>query len=138
MKQLVELAMQLEPPWRVVSSDIDFERQRVDLRLGFRAGSRFRCPLCGGACQAVEFTEGTWRQPDMIGFEAFVTERLPSIRGPEHGHLALTPSWASDHVSLQVLIRDGNTDQLRDTSARSGSRHPQPEAPGEPAGELAG
>jgi len=36
MKQLFELASQLEPPWRVVSSDFDIARRRVDLRLGFR------------------------------------------------------------------------------------------------------
>jgi transposase len=92
--------LQLKPPWRVVSSDLDFDRRRVDLRLGFRAGSRFPCPQCGRACQAVEFTEGTWRQPDMIGFEAFVTARLPSISCPEQGDVALTPSWASDNVSV--------------------------------------
>src|SRR5450755_2262435 len=115
MKQLFELALRLEPPWRVVSSDFDFERRRVDVSLGFRARSRFPCPHCGRACQAVEFTEGTWRQPDVMAFEAFVTARLPSIRGPEHGEVAVTPSWASDHVSLQALIREGNTDQLGDT-----------------------
>jgi hypothetical protein len=118
MKQLFELALQLEPPWRVVSSDLDFARRRVDLSLDFRAGARFPCPHCGRACQAVEFTEGTWRQPDMLAFEAFVTARLPSIRCPEHGHVAVMPSWATDHVSLQGMIRDGNTDQLGDTSAR--------------------
>ena len=111
-----ELALQLEPPWRVVSSDLDFARRRVDLRLGFRAGSRFPCPQCGRACQAIEFTEGTWRQPDMMAFEAFVTARLPSIRCPEHGDVALMPPWASDHVSLQALIRDRNTGQPDDTS----------------------
>ena len=109
MKQLFELALQLEPPWRVVSSDFDFERRRVDLRLGFRGGSRFPCPQCGRACQAVEFTEGTWRQPDVMAFEAFVTAQLPSIRCAEHGDVALTPSWASDHVSLRAMIRDENT-----------------------------
>jgi len=117
MKQLFELALGLEPPWRVVSGDFDFERRRVDLRLGFRAGSRFPCPQCGRACQAVEFTEGTWRQPDVMAFEAFVTARLPSIRCPEHGDVALTQSWASDHVSVRGLIRDRNTDQLGDTPA---------------------
>ena len=126
MKELFELALQLEPPWRVVSSDFDFARRRVDLRLGFRAGSRFPCPQCGRACQTVEFTEGTWRQPDVMAFEAFVTARLPSIRCPEHGDMALTPSWASDHVSLRALIRDGNTDQLGDTSAHPSSRHARP------------
>jgi hypothetical protein len=126
MKQLFELALQLEPPWRVVSSDFDFERRRVDLRLGFRPGSRFPCPQCGRACQAVEFTEGTWRQPDVMAFEAFVTARLPSIRCAEHGDVALTPSWASDHVSLRALIRDGNADQLGDTSAHPRSRHARP------------
>jgi transposase len=126
MKQLFELALQLEPPWRVVSSDIDFDRRRVDLRLGFRAGSRFPCPQCGRACQAVEFTEGTWRQPDMMAFEAFVTARLPSIRCPEHGDVALMPSWASDNVSLQALIRDEDTGHLRDTSAHASSRDARP------------
>jgi hypothetical protein len=125
MKQLFELALQLEPPWRVVSSDFDFARRRVDLRLGFRAGSRFPCPQCGRACQAVEFAEGTWRQPDVIAFEAFVTAGLPSLRCPEHGDVALTPSWASDHVSLRAL-RDGNTDQLGDTPAHLSSSDARP------------
>jgi hypothetical protein len=126
MKQLFELALQLEPPWRVVKSDIDSERRRVDLRLGFRGGSRFPCPQCGRACPAVEFTEGTWRQPDVMAFEAFVTARLPSICCPEHGGVALTPSWASDHVSLQVLVRGRNTDQLGDPSAHPGLREARP------------
>jgi hypothetical protein len=137
MKQLFELSLQLEPPWRVVSSDFDFDQRRVDLRLGFRAGSRFPCPQCGRACQAVGFTEGTWRQPDVMALEAFVTARLPSIRCPEHGDVALTPSWASDHVSLRALIRDGNTDQLGDTSAHPARVTPvDPGAPGEPAGNA--
>ena len=132
MKQLFELALQLEPPWRVVSSDLDFARRRVDLRLGFRAGSRFPCPQCGRACEAVEFTEGTWRQPDMMAFEAFVTARLPSVRCAEHGDVALTPSWASDHVSLRDLIRNGNADQLRDAHAHRSSRRARPpESPGQ-------
>jgi hypothetical protein len=122
MKQLFELALQLEPPWRVVSSDLDFARRRFDLRLGFRAGSRFPCPQCGRACRAVDFTEGTWRQPDMMAFEAFVTARLPLVRCPKHGDVALTPSWASDHASLRDLIRDANTDPLDDTAAHRSSR----------------
>jgi hypothetical protein len=130
MKQLFELALQLDPPRRVVSSDFDLARRRVDLRLDFPAGSRFPCPQCGRAYQAVEFTEGTSRQLDMMAFEAFVTARLPSIRCGEHGDLALTPSWANDHVSLQAMIRGGNTDQLGDTSAHPSSRH------GHPPGEL--
>jgi len=123
MKQLFELALELEPPWRVVRSDLDFERRRVDLRLGFKTGSRFPCPDCGRACPAVAFTEGTWRQPDMMAFEASITARVPSIRCPEHGDLALAPSWARDHVSLQALIRGEDTHLLADTSAHPGSRH---------------
>jgi len=44
MKQLFELALQLEPPWRVVSSDFDFKHRRVDLRLGLRAGATIPLP----------------------------------------------------------------------------------------------
>jgi hypothetical protein len=71
--------------------------------------------------EAVEFTEGTWRQPDMMAFEAFVTGRLPSVRCPEHGDAVLTPSWASDHASLRDLIRDASTDPLNG-SGRAGAR----------------
>ena len=130
MKQLFELVLQLEPPWRVVSSDFDFARRRVDLRVGFRAGSRFPCPQCGRSCRAVEFTEGSWRQPDVMAFEAFVMARLPSVRCPEHGDAALTPSWASDHVSFRALVRDGKQDQLGDTSAHPSSRDARPTAGG--------
>ncbi len=130
MKQLFELALQLEAPWRVVRSDLDFERRRVDLRVGCRARSRFPCPQCGRACEAVEFTEGTWRQPDMMAFEAFVTARLPSVRCPEDGDVTLTPPWASDHVSLRDLIRNGSADQLRDTRADPSSRRAH--TPGSP------
>jgi hypothetical protein len=136
MKQLFELALQLEPPWRVVSSDFDFARRRVDLRVGFRAGSRFPCPQCGRACQAVEFTEGTWRQPDMMAFEAFVTARLPSVRCPKHGDVTLTLSWASDHASLRDLIRDANTDPPGDVSAHRSSRRTRPPGSSGPAPGL--
>ena len=54
------------------------------------------------------------------GVRGVVTARLPSTRCPEHGDLALTPSWASDHVSLRDVIRDRNTGKLGDPSA-----HPQ-------------
>jgi hypothetical protein len=60
------------------------------------------------------------------GVRGVCTARLPSIRCPEHGDVALTPSWASDHVSLRALIRDGNTDQLGDTSAHPSSRDARP------------
>jgi hypothetical protein len=126
MKQLFELALELEQPWRVVRNDLDLERRRVELRLGFKAGSRFPCPHCGRACPAVAFTEGTWRQPDMMAFEASVTARLPSIRCPEHGDLDLAPSWARDHVSLHAPVRGEGTHQLRDTCAHPGSGHGDP------------
>ena len=125
MKQLFELVLQLEPPWRVVSSDFDFARRRVDLRW---VSGRFAVPLPAMRARlpAVEFTEGTWRQPDVMAFEAFVMARLPSVRCPEHGDAALTPSWASDHVSFRALVRDGKQDQLGDTSAHPSSRDARP------------
>jgi hypothetical protein len=126
MKQLFELALQLEAPWRVLATDFDFERQRVDLRLGFRARARFPCPRCERICEAVDFTEGTWRQPDAMTFEVFVTAPLPRTRCPEHGDLDLTPAWANDHVSVHALLRKQRTDQVADASAQIGSRGARP------------
>jgi hypothetical protein len=111
-----------------------------DVSLGFRARSRFPCPQCGRACQAVEFTEGSLRQPDVAAFEAFVTARLPSIRCPEHGDIALTPSWASDHVFASSpdpgwKHRPARR-HVRSPQLASGVRAIHLGAPGEPAGEL--
>jgi hypothetical protein len=44
-------------------------------------------PLSAPHPRAVDFTEGTWRQPDAMAFEAFVTAPLPRICCPEHGDL---------------------------------------------------
>jgi hypothetical protein len=37
MKQLFELALKLEPPWRVVSSDIDSNADELSLPCGRRS-----------------------------------------------------------------------------------------------------
>jgi hypothetical protein len=62
----------------------------------------------------------------MMAFEAFVTARLPLVRCPEHGDVALAPSWASDQVSLRDLIRNENADQPRDAHADRSPRRPRP------------
>jgi hypothetical protein len=128
VKQLFERTLQLEAPWRVLATDFDFERQRVEPRLGFRAGSRFRCPRCERMCEAFDFTEGTWRQPDAMALETFVTAPLPRIRCPEHGDLALTPFWATDHVSVRALIREERAGQLGRASTQVTPRGGRPPA----------
>ncbi len=47
--QLLQLALGINPPWFVGSSDFDAEKKRLDIEVDFKAGSRFACPDCKGA-----------------------------------------------------------------------------------------
>ena len=76
MRQFFELALQLEPPWRVVSSDWTSHGDE-SICASISGPSLFPYPQYGCSCQAIEFTEGIWSHPDVMAFEAFVTARLP-------------------------------------------------------------
>jgi hypothetical protein len=52
-RDLLRSALGLAPPWRVVRSEFDAARRRLDIHLDFAIGSRFACASCGVACPAL-------------------------------------------------------------------------------------
>ena len=59
---LFSVALGLEEPWKVVDVQFDAERRRLDLRIDFAKGARFRCPECGAVgCKVHDTEEKTWR-----------------------------------------------------------------------------
>jgi transposase len=106
MRQLFVLALKIEPPWRVADFQFDWERKRVDLVLKFSKGSRFRCPECDLECEVLDTADRqTWRQMDVMLYQAYATACLPRVRCSEHGVLGLKPSWAREHMGPVTLAR---------------------------------
>jgi transposase len=70
---LFQAALGLEKPWVVVGVEFDAERRRLDLRIDFPKGARFRCPECGRADCPVHDTEPhTWRHLNFFEHEAYL------------------------------------------------------------------
>lgn len=106
MRQLFELALKIEPPWRVADLQFDGERKRVDLVLEFPKGSRFPCPECDLECAVLDTADRqTWRQMDVMLYQAYATACLPRVRCSEHGVLGLKPSWAREFMGPVTLAR---------------------------------
>ncbi|MGO9791872.1 MAG: hypothetical protein ACLP8S_20920 [Solirubrobacteraceae bacterium] len=106
MRQLFELALQIEPPWRVADFRFDEERKRVDLVLEFPKGSRFPCPECDLECDVLDTADRqTWRQMDVMVYQATATACLPRVRCSEHGVLGIKPAWAREHMGPVTLAR---------------------------------
>ena len=55
---LFQLALGITSPWFVSAADFDGEGKRLDIRIDFKAGSRFACPDCGkDGCPVHDTTE---------------------------------------------------------------------------------
>jgi len=102
---LFEQALGLDEPWRVVASDFDPERRRLELRLDFPRGSRFGCPECGrSGCEVHDTSEKRWRHLDFFQHEAYLTARVPRVECPEHGVRQVALPWARQGSGFTLLF----------------------------------
>ena len=77
---LFSAALGLEEPWEVVDVKFDPERRRLDLRIDFAKGARFRCPECGAAgCRVHDTERHTWRHLNFFQHEAYLSARVPRV-----------------------------------------------------------
>jgi len=102
---LFQQALGLDGPWRVVGSDFDPRRRRLELRLDFPRGARFACPEgdCE-RCKVHDTSEKTWRHLDFFEHEAYLTARVPRVVCPEHGVRQVSLSWAREGSGFTLLF----------------------------------
>jgi transposase len=102
---LFSAALGLEEPWRVVDVQFDAERRRLDLRIDFAKGARFRCPECGVAgCKVHDTEEKTWRHLSFFQHEAYLTARVPRVICPEHDVRQVEVPWARERSGFTLLF----------------------------------
>ena len=78
---LFQRALGLEDPWEVVDVEFDVGARRLDLRIDFPKGSRFRCPECGAAgCKVHDTEPHTWRHLNFVTIQVPIQRRYAAIR----------------------------------------------------------
>ena len=95
----------LTPPWTVSRADFDPEAHRLDIQIDFAPGSRFVCPVCGGAdCSAYDTERKTWRHLNFFQHEAYLTARVPRVRCDKCGIKTVTVPWARPDSGFTLLF----------------------------------
>jgi transposase len=102
---LFQQALGLQEPWRVVETEFDPERRRLDLRIDFPRGARFPCPKCSReGCEVHDTAEKTWRHLDFFQHEAYLIARVPRVECPEHGVRQVVVPWARQGAGFTLLF----------------------------------
>lgn len=103
--ELFGRALGLEAPWGVREVRFDVEAGRLELAVDFTEGSRFPCPVCGGAgCPVRDTRSRTWRHLDFFQHQTYLTVRVPRVMCPTCGvHQVLVP-WAREGTGFTALF----------------------------------
>ena len=102
---LFQLALNLTPPWEVVSVDFDADKKRLDILLDFPKGSVFSCPECGkSGCTAYDTTQKTWRHLNFFQHEAYLSAKVPRVNCKDCGVKKVEVSWARPDSGFTLLF----------------------------------
>jgi transposase len=102
---LFRMALGIEPPWLVKTSEFDAAAKRLDIHLDFARGSRFFCPECGVAdCPAYDSEDKIWRHLNFFQHEAYLHARVPRVTCKRCGIKQVTVPWARPDSGFTLLF----------------------------------
>jgi transposase len=103
--QLLQLALNINSPWFVATSDFDADKKRLDIEIDFKAGGRFPCPDCKAAdCPVHDTARKTWRHLDFFQHQAFLHARTPRITCTTCGVRQVAVPWARPGSGFTLLF----------------------------------
>jgi len=102
--ELFQMALGLADPWRVVRSSFDVEKGRLDIKIDFPRGSKFRCPVCGELCTAYDTSDKTWRHLSFFQHEAYLHARVPRVKCDACGVKQIGVPWAREDSGFSLLF----------------------------------
>jgi len=102
---LFQAALGLAEPWRVVRTEFDPDRRRLDLHLDFPKGARFPCPEGDQpACPVHDTEPKRWRHLDFFQHQAYLHARVPRVACPTHGTRQAALAWARPGSGFTLLF----------------------------------
>ena len=93
-------------PWYVESVNFDRELRRLDIRLEFSPGTRFKHPGTNQLVPIYDSREKTWRHLNFFQFECYLHAFVPRVAGGAvGGGVALVPvPWARAGSGFTLLM----------------------------------
>lgn len=102
---LIQLALGLAPPWKVMGCQFNPLQKRLDIHLDFPRGSRFPCPACGQGDRPVHDTEPkTWRHLNFFQHQAYLHARVPRTACDQCGTKQVEVPWARPQSGFTLLF----------------------------------
>ena len=92
---LLQKALGLADPWKVVSVNFDSAKGRLDIEIDFEKGATFDCPSCGVAgCKAHDTEFKDWRHLNFFQHETYLHARVPRAGCSDCGPHVVDLPWA--------------------------------------------
>ena len=79
-REFYRVILGLAEPWEVPAVKVDAERQKVEVQVGYRAGTLWACPESRERLPVHDPVERSWRHLDMCQFETVLVCRVPRRR----------------------------------------------------------
>lgn len=103
-KEFYQKVLGLEEPWRVEEVKLDMEGKRVELRVGYEAGSSWEVEgkkICGVYDHA---PERSWRHLDTCQLETVLVAKVPRVK-LEDGRVVTVPvPWAQKNSRFTLMF----------------------------------
>ena len=105
-ESLFAVALGITSPWEVEGISFSKENKRLDIKIGFRRGATFPCPVCGTAAPVHDTIEKSWRHLNFFQFEAYLTARVPRVKctDDDHGVKQVPVPWARAGSGFTLLF----------------------------------
>lgn len=105
-ESLFAVALGIIPPWEVEGIEFSKENKRLDIKIGFRRGATFPCPVCGTAVPVHDTSDKSWRHLNFFQFDAYMTARVPRVKCPnaDHGVKQIQVPWARAGSGFTLLF----------------------------------
>lgn len=105
-ESLFGTALGIVTPWQVDGIEFSKETKRLDIRINFRRGATFPCPVCGTLAPVHDTTEKTWRHLNFFQYDAYLTARVPRVNCPNSGCgvKQISVPWARSGSGFTLLF----------------------------------
>ncbi len=105
-ESLFGIALGITSPWEVEGIEFSKEAKRLDIKIGFKRGATFPCPVCGTPAPVHDTSERTWRHLNFFQYEAYLTARVPRVKCPNAacGVKQVQVPWARPGSGFTLLF----------------------------------
>ncbi|MEA3506243.1 MAG: helix-turn-helix domain-containing protein [Elusimicrobiota bacterium] len=109
--KLLEKALGLSKPWKVVKVNFNAEKKRLDIHLDFSKGGKFtpvpgtgECSECGEMSSVYDTKEKEWRHLNFFQHECYLHARTPRTDCDECGVRLVEVPWSRPQSGFTLLF----------------------------------